>query len=385
MPLTPLASARVDAEAPLLVLYTSGGSGGGAPRGVLHSAAGFMVYAASSFKRAYGINSFDTVFATSDVGQAMGHTYCVYGPLLLGVASVLYEGSQPAFPDPGRYWRIVDKYCVSIFITSPTALRLLRRFGAAPARSASRASLRVLGSAGEPLNPTAWEWFHDVVGDGRLPLVDAYWTAEASGPMIFTMPFVAGLPPAPPGCSGLPFYGIQPALMDERSGREVTGAGEGVLVIKAAWPGIARGVLRDAKTYEAAFFSPFPGTFYTGDGARREADGSYRLLGRVDDALVVGGTRLGAAEVEAALCSHPLCAEAAVVSCPHALKGNGIYAFVSLIDEAEASEPLRRQLQAAVRRAIGAHAVPDAVQFMPPGDTLPKVRAPRAAHGTNCC
>jgi len=358
--------AWVDAEHPLFMLYTSGSTG--TPKGVVHSSGGFMVYSATTFKHAFDYRSSDVYFCTADCGWITGHSYLTYGPMLMGATQILFEG-VPTFPDAGRLWRTVDKYAVSLFYTAPTAIRSLERLGDSWLEGSSRASLRVLGSVGEPINPAAWEWYFAKVGGGRCPITDTWWQTETGGHMIMPLP---GSVPQKPGSAALPFFGVVPALLDAQSGAELSGEAEGVLCIKAAWPGAARTIYGDAQRFEEVYYKPFPGYYFTSDGARRDKDGYYWITGRVDDVINVSGHRIGTAEVESALVLHSLCAEAAVVGYDHPVKGQGIYAYVSLMEGTEPSEELRKALVGEVRSNIGAFAAPDIIHWAP---ALPKTRS----------
>jgi acetyl-CoA synthetase len=357
----------VDAEDPLFMLYTSGSTG--KPKGVVHSSGGYMVYSATTFKYVFDYRQGDVYWCTADCGWITGHSYLTYGPLLCGATQVMFEG-VPTFPDAGRCWQIVDKYKVSLFYTAPTAIRSLERMGDAFVKQHSRASLRVLGSVGEPINPGAWDWYHYVVGDGRCPIVDTWWQTETGGHMITPLPGAHALKP---GSATLPFFGVAPALLDDKGKPVPEGqAGEGVLCVSKPWPGAARTLYGDAARFETTYYAPYPGYYYSSDGARRDADGYYWVTGRVDDVINVSGHRIGTAEVESALEDHAACAEAAVVGVDHPVKGQGIYAFVSLMDGVETTEALRKELVTAVRGSIGAFAAPDVIHWSP---GLPKTRS----------
>ncbi|XP_024389050.1 acetyl-coenzyme A synthetase, chloroplastic/glyoxysomal [Physcomitrium patens] len=355
----------VDAEDTLFLLYTSGSTG--KPKGVLHTTGGYMVYAATTFKYAFNYHEDDVYWCTADCGWITGHSYLTYGPLLNGASMVVFEG-VPNYPDAGRCWEIVDKYNVTIFYTAPTAIRSLMRSGDEPVKRHSRKSLRVLGSVGEPINPSAWKWYYEVVGDKRCPIVDTWWQTETGGFMITPLPGAWCLKP---GSATLPFFGIQPAVVDE-NGHAQTGECSGYLCIKAAWPGMMRTLQGDHDRYETTYFAPFKGYYFSGDGCRRDKDGFYWLTGRVDDVINVSGHRIGTAEVESALVSHPQCAEAAVVGFDHEVKGQGIFAFVTLLEFVEYSDELRTALVNAVRSQIGAFAAPDVIHWAP---GLPKTRS----------
>eukprot|EP00897_Mesotaenium_endlicherianum_P000735 jgi/Mesen1/10662/ME000009S10456 len=355
----------VDAEAPLFMLYTSGSTG--QPKGVQHSTAGYMVGAATTFKYIFDHQEDDIYWCTADCGWITGHTYLTYGPLLNGATVVVFEG-VPTHPDAGRCWDVIDKYKVTVFYTAPTAIRALMRCGDQWPAKYSLASLRLLGSVGEPINPEAWRWYHSAIGRGRCPIVDTWWQTETGGIMITPLPGAWGLKP---GCATLPFFGVEPAVLDE-NGQELQGACSGYLVMKRAWPSCMRTVRGDHARFEATYFSAFKGYYFTGDGCRRDEDGFYWLTGRVDDVINVSGHRIGTAEVESAIVSHDICAEAAVVGYEHAIKGQGIYAFVTLMAGVEPSESVRAALKAAVRHHIGAFATPDIIHWAP---GLPKTRS----------
>jgi acetyl-CoA synthetase len=355
----------VDAEDPLFMLYTSGSTG--KPKGVVHSTGGYMVYAATTFKYVFDYREGDVYWSTADCGWITGHSYLTYGPLLCGATQVVFEG-VPTYPDAGRCWQVVDKYKVSLFYTAPTLIRSLERLGDAWVTQHSRASLRVLGSVGEPINPAAWQWYHTVVGGGRCPISDTWWQTETGGHMITPLPGAHALKP---GAAGLPFFGVVPALLDDK-GKPAAGAAEGVLCVAAPWPGAARTLYGDAGRFETTYYAPYPGYYFTSDGARRDADGYYWITGRVDDVINVSGHRIGTAEVESALVAHPACAESAVVGVDHAVKGQGIYAYVSLMDGQEPSDALKKELVGVVRGSIGAFAAPDVIHFAP---ALPKTRS----------
>ncbi|VAH32105.1 unnamed protein product [Triticum turgidum subsp. durum] len=357
----------VDAEDPLFLLYTSGSTGKPKVQGVLHTTGGYMVYAATTFKHAFDYKPTDIYWCTADCGWITGHSYVTYGPLLNGATVLVYEGA-PNYPDPGRCWDIVDKYGVTIFYTAPTLIRSLMRDGSVYVDRYSRKSLRVLGSVGEPINPTAWRWFYNVVGDSRCPISDTWWQTETGGFMITPLP---GAWPQKPGSATFPFFGVQPVIVDEK-GREMTGECSGYLCIKNSWPGAFRTLYGDKDRYETTYFKPFSGYYFSGDGCRRDKDGYHWLTGRVDDVINVSGHRIGTAEVESALVSHPKCAEAAVVGIDHEVKGQGIYAFVTLVDGVPYSDDLRKSLIMAVRSQIGAFAAPDKIHWAP---GLPKTRS----------
>ncbi|KAJ0053775.1 hypothetical protein Pint_02465 [Pistacia integerrima] len=367
----------VDAEDPLFLLYTSGSTG--KPKGVLHTTGGYMVYTATTFKYAFDYKPSDVYWCTADCGWITGHSYVTYGPLLNGAAVVVFEGA-PNYPDSGRCWDIVDKYKVTIFYTAPTLVRSLMREGDQYVTRYSRKSLRVLGSVGEPINPSAWrllallfsplmqEWFYNVVGDARCPISDTWWQTETGGFMITPLP---GAWPQKPGSATFPFFGVQPVIVDEK-GVELEGECSGYLCVKSSWPGAFRTLYGDHERYETTYFKPFAGYYFTGDGCRRDKDGYHWLTGRVDDVINVSGHRIGTAEVESALVSHPQCAEAAVVGIEHEVKGQGIYAFVTLVDGVPYSKELRKSLILTVRKQIGAFAAPDKIHWAP---GLPKTRS----------
>jgi acetyl-CoA synthetase len=357
--------AVMDAEDPLFILYTSGSTG--TPKGVLHTSGGYLVYAAFTHQTVFDLREEDIYWASADIGWVTGHSYIVYGPLANGATTVIFEG-VPNYPDVGRFWQIVDKHNVTILYSSPTAIRSLMREGEAPVKSWSRKSLRLLGSVGEPINPEAWEWYHRVVGDGRCPIVDTWWQTETGGILISPLPGAVDLKP---GSATLPFFGVQPAIVDNE-GRILQGACEGNLVLLDSWPGQMRTLYGDHQRFFDTYFKAFPGMYFTGDGARRDTDGYYWITGRVDDVLNVAGHRLGTAEIESAMSAHPQVAEAAVVGFPHDIKGQGIYVYVTLITGAEPSEQLRAELRGWVRKEISPIATPDVIQWAP---ALPKTRS----------
>ncbi|MGH8584789.1 MAG: acetate--CoA ligase, partial [Gammaproteobacteria bacterium] len=356
---------EMNAEDPLFILYTSGSTG--KPKGVLHTSGGYLVYAAITHRYVFDYHDGDIYWCTADVGWVTGHTYCVYGPLCNGATTLMFEGI-PTHPNPGRFWEVVDRHRVNIFYTAPTAIRALMAQGDAWVQKSRRTSLRVLGTVGEPINPEAWEWYYRVVGERRCPIVDTWWQTETGGILISPMPGATALKP---GSATLPFFGVVPAIVDER-GQVLEGAADGMLVITRPWPGQMRTVYGDHQRFRETYFARFPGFYFTGDGARRDADGYYWITGRVDDVLNVSGHRLGTAEVESALVLHETVAEAAVVGFPHPIKGQGIYAYVTLISGVEPSEALRATLVGQVRREIGAIAAPDVIQWAP---GLPKTRS----------
>ena len=356
--------AVLDAEDPLFILYTSGSTG--KPKGVLHTSGGYLAYASYTHQIVFDLRDSDIFWATADVGWVTGHSYIVYGPLANGATTVMFEG-VPNYPDFSRFWQVVDKHQVTILYSSPTAIRSLMREGEKPVKATSRQSLRLLGSVGEPINPEAWEWYHRVVGDDRCPIVDTWWQTETGGILIAPLPGAMDLKP---GSATLPFFGVQPAIVDNE-GHILHGACEGNLVLLDSWPGQMRTVFGDHQRFIDTYFKAFPGMYFTSDGARRDEDGYYWITGRVDDVINVAGHRLGTAEIESALVAHPQVAEAAVVGYPHAIKGQGIYVYVTLIAGAEPSEPLRLELRDWVRREISPIATPDVIQWAP---GLPKTR-----------
>lgn len=355
----------MDSEDPLFILYTSGSTG--KPKGVLHTTGGYLLMAAMSHKCTFDYRDGEVYWCTADVGWITGHTYIVYGPLANGAISLIFEG-VPSYPDASRFWQIIDKHQVNIFYTAPTALRALMGQGNRFVESTSRQSLRLLGTVGEPINPEAWEWYYQTVGDARCPIVDTWWQTETGAHMITPLPGATDLKP---GSATLPFFGVEPALLDNE-GHEIHGPGEGNLVIKSSWPSQIRSVFGDHQRMIDTYFKPFPGYYTTGDGARRDADGYYWITGRVDDVLNVSGHRMGTAEIESALVLHEAVAEAAIVGYPHDIKGQGIYAYVTLMAGAEPSEELRKELLAMCVTEISAIAKPDLIQWAP---GLPKTRS----------
>ncbi|TCZ82605.1 acetate--CoA ligase [Lysobacter sp. N42] len=355
----------MNAEDPLFILYTSGSTG--KPKGVLHTTGGYLVHASYTHEQVFDLREDDVYWCTADVGWITGHSYIVYGPLANGATALVFEG-VPNFPDASRFWQVVDRHRVTIFYTAPTAIRALMREGDAPVRRTSRASLRLLGTVGEPINPEAWEWYYNVVGEGRCPIVDTWWQTETGGILISPLP---GATPLKPGSATKPFFGVRPALVDT-AGRVLEGAAEGNLVLLDSWPGQMRTVYGDHQRFIDTYFKAYPGMYFTGDGCRRDADGDYWITGRVDDVINVSGHRIGTAEVESALVEDHRVAEAAVVGFPHDLKGQGIYAFVTLKSDVEPSDALRGELVQVVRREIGPIATPDAIQWAP---GLPKTRS----------
>ncbi len=356
---------RMNAEDPLFILYTSGSTG--KPKGVLHTTGGYLLYASYTHEAVFDLREDDIYWCTADVGWVTGHSYIVYGPLANGATSLMFEG-VPNFPNTSRFWEVIDKHKVSIFYTAPTAIRALMREGDAPVKRTSRASLRLLGSVGEPINPEAWRWYFEVVGDSRCPIVDTWWQTETGGILISPLPGAVDLKP---GSATLPFFGVQPALVNAE-GEIQDGPTEGNLIIRDSWPGQMRSVYGDHQRFIDTYFRTYPGSYFTGDGCRRDEDGYYWITGRVDDVINVSGHRIGTAEVESALVSHPKVAEAAVVGFPHDIKGQGIYAYVTLIAEETPSDELHKELIAWVRKEIGPIAAPDHLQWAP---GLPKTRS----------
>jgi len=355
----------MDAEDPLFILYTSGSTG--KPKGVLHTTAGYLLHVAMTHRYVFDYHDGDIYWCAADVGWVTGHSYIVYGPLCNGATTLMYEG-VPNHPDPGRWWRIVDQYQVNILYPAPTALRALMAHGDDHVKRSSRASLRLLGTVGEPINPEAWEWYHRVVGDGRCPVVDTWWQTETGGILVTPLPGATDLKP---GSATRPFFGIEPCIVDEQ-GRELEGEASGAFCIKRSWPGQMRTVYGDHERFVNTYFRTFTGKYFTGDGARRDADGYYWITGRMDDVINVAGHRLGTAEIESALVLHPAVAEAAVVGYPHPIKGTGIYAYVTLMVGIHPTEELRQELTQHVRKEIGPIASPDLIQWAP---GLPKTRS----------
>jgi acetyl-CoA synthetase len=356
---------EMGAEDPLFVLYTSGSTG--KPKGVLHTTGGYLLYASLTHKLVFDVQDGDIYFCTADVGWVTGHSYVVYGPLANGTTTLMFEG-VPNYPDSSRLWQIVDKHKVSLFYTAPTAIRALMREGDAPLQNTKRTSLRVLGSVGEPINPEAWLWYYRKVGKERCPVVDTWWQTETGGIAITPLPGAISLKP---GSATLPFFGIQPMIVDQE-GKELKGECEGNLCLADSWPGQARTIYGDHERFEQTYFSAYPGKYFSGDGCKRDADGYYWITGRVDDVLNVAGHRLGTAEIESALVGHPAVAEAAVVGCPHDIKGQGIYAFVILKKDQTPSDALAKELVQEVRKVISPIATPDHIQF---AGGLPKTRS----------
>ena len=355
----------MNAEDPLFILYTSGSTG--RPKGVMHSTGGYLVYASYTHECVFDLREGDIYWCTADIGWVTGHSYVVYGPLANAATTVMFEG-VPNYPSYARFWEVIDKHHVTIFYTAPTAIRALMREGDDWLKSSSRASLRLLGSVGEPINPEAWNWYHRAVGGGRCPIVDTWWQTETGGVMISPLP---GATTLKPGSATKPFFGVQPALLDAE-GRVLEGAAEGNLVIADSWPGQMRTLWGDQQRFIDTYFTAYRGYYFTGDGARRDADGDYWITGRVDDVINVAGHRMGTAEVESALVGHAAVAEAAVVGCPHEIKGQGIYAYVTLKIGVESSDALMRELILHVRHEIGPIATPDHIHWAP---GLPKTRS----------
>ncbi len=358
---------RMNAEDPLFILYTSGSTG--KPKGVLHSTAGYILYASITHRFIFDYNDGDVYWCTADVGWVTGHTYIVYGPLANGATTLMFEG-VPTYPDASRFWQICEKYKVNQFYTAPTAIRALMGLGDGFVSKNNLSSIRILGTVGEPINPEAWEWYNRVVGKNNCPIVDTWWQTETGGILITPLP---GATTTKPGSATLPFFGIQPAILDPNSGKEITDQEcEGVLVIKDSWPGQMRTVFGDHERFVSTYFNDFKGYYFTGDGCRRDKDGYYWITGRVDDVLNVSGHRMGTAEIESALVAHPKVNESAVVGFPHPIKGQGIYAYVSLMSGEKSSDELLKELQNWVRKEIGPIAKPDIIQFSP---GLPKTRS----------
>ncbi|MEH6525581.1 MAG: acetate--CoA ligase [Sneathiella sp.] len=356
---------EMNAEDPLFILYTSGSTG--QPKGVMHTTGGYIVYAAMTHRYVFDYHDGDVYWCTADVGWVTGHSYIVYGPLANGATTLMFEG-VPNYPTVSRFWEVCDKHQVNIFYTAPTAIRALMRDGDEPVKKTSRSSLRLLGSVGEPINPEAWRWYHEVVGDSRCPIVDTWWQTETGGILITPLPGATDLKP---GSATRPFFGIDPVMVDTE-GKVLEGACEGVLCIKDSWPGQMRTVYGDHERFYQTYFATFPGRYFTGDGARRDEDGYYWITGRVDDVINVSGHRMGTAEVESALVAHSKVSEAAVVGYPHDIKGQGIYAYVTLTAGVEPTEELRSDLAKWVRQEIGPIATPDLIQWAP---GLPKTRS----------
>ena len=356
---------EMNAEDPMFILYTSGSTG--KPKGVLHTTGGYMVYASMTHQYVFDYHDDEIYWCTADVGWVTGHSYIVYGPLANGAVTLMFEG-VPTYPDSSRFWQVVEKHKVNIFYTAPTAIRALMREGEAPVKGCDRSSLRLLGSVGEPINPEAWMWYHEVVGDGRCPIVDTWWQTETGGILITPLP---GATSTKPGSATRPFFGIEPILVDGEN-NELAGAVDGNLCINRSWPGQMRTVYGDHQRFIDTYFTTFPGRYFSGDGARRDEDGYFWITGRVDDVLNVSGHRMGTAEIESALVAHPKVAESAVVGYPHDIKGQGIYAYVTLIEGCEPSDELVAELRQWTRKEIGPIATPDLLQWAP---QLPKTRS----------
>ena len=356
---------EMDAEDPLFILYTSGSTG--KPKGVLHTTGGYLLFAAMTHKYVFDYHDGDIYWCTADIGWVTGHTYIVYGPLANGATTLMFEGI-PTYPDASRFWQVIDKHQVNQFYTAPTAIRALMRSGEELVKTTSRKSLKLLGTVGEPINPEAWEWYYHVVGDSRCPIVDTWWQTETGGHMITPLP---GAIDMKPGSASKPFFGVQPAIVDEQ-GNELEGECSGNLIIKAPWPGMMRTLYGDHQRFIDTYFTTYPGYYFTGDGCRRDADGYYWITGRVDDVLNVSGHRMGTAEIESALVLHSSVAESAVVGYPHDIKGQGIYAYVTLMTGVEESDELAKELVQFVRKEIGPIATIDILQWAP---GLPKTRS----------
>ena len=355
----------MDAEDPLFILYTSGSTG--KPKGVLHTTAGYLLQAAMTHKYVFDYKDNDIYWCTADVGWVTGHSYIVYGPLCNGATTLMFEG-VPTYPDASRFWQIIDKHKVSIFYTAPTAIRSLLAAGNDYVKRTSRKSLRLLGTVGEPINPEAWEWYYHVIGNSSCPIVDTWWQTETGAHMLTPLP---GVHDMKPGCATAPFFGIEPVLVNN-AGKLIDGPGEGNLVIRSSWPSQIRGVYGDMSRFRDTYFSAFPGYYFTGDGARRDKDGHYWITGRVDDVLNISGHRIGTAEIESALVLHADVAEAAVVGCPHDIKGQGIYVYVTLMSNAKLTDALFSGLNEICKKEIGSFAKPDYVQLV---TGLPKTRS----------
>lgn len=358
---------EMNAEDPLFILYTSGSTG--KPKGVQHSSGGYLAYAAMTHQYTFDYHDGDVFWCTADVGWVTGHSYIIYGPLANGATTLMFEG-VPTYPDASRFWQVIEKHKVNQFYTAPTALRALMAHGNDPVLSCDLSSLKLLGTVGEPINPEAWNWYNDIIGKGKLPIVDTWWQTETGGHMLTPLP---GATPTKPGSATLPFFGVKPVLLDPTSGVEITDIeGEGILAIADSWPGQMRTIYGDHERFEKTYFSDYKGYFFSGDGCRRDADGYYWITGRVDDVINVSGHRMGTAEVESALVAHINVAEAAVVGYPHDIKGQGIYAYVTLMNGVEPTDDLRKELEKWVRTEIGPIAKPDLIQWAP---GLPKTRS----------
>lgn len=354
-----------DAETPLFILYTSGSTG--KPKGVLHTSGGYLLYAAMTHQYVFDYQEGDVYWCTADVGWVTGHSYIVYGPLANGATTLMFEGI-PTYPDASRFWQVIDKHQVNIFYTAPTAIRALMGAGDEYVSNTSRSSLRILGTVGEPINPEAWEWYYHTIGKGKCPVVDTWWQTETGGHMITPLPYATALKP---GSASKPFFGIEPQVVNEK-GEILTGEAEGILVLARSWPGQMRTLYNNHQRFMEAYFTTFPGKYFAGDGVRRDADGYYWITGRVDDVLNISGHRLGTAEIESALVLHDGVSEAAVVGYPHDIKGQGIYAYVSIMNGVEPTDELKTELVQLVRREIGPVATVDKIQFAP---GLPKTRS----------
>ena len=358
-------AAEMDAEDPLFILYTSGSTG--KPKGVLHTTAGYLLYTAMTHKYVFDYHENDIFWCTADVGWVTGHSYIIYGPLCNGATTLMFEG-VPTYPDASRFWQVVDKHKVNTFYTAPTAIRALMCKGEEFVKKTNRKSLRILGTVGEPINPEAWEWYYHIVGDGNCPVIDTWWQTETGGHLITPLPGATDLKP---GSATLPFFGIEPCLIDDK-GNEIEGVGEGSLCFKRPWPGQMRTVFGDHERFKNTYFQTYPGLYFSGDGARRDKDGYYWITGRIDDVINVSGHRMGTAEVESALVLHNDVAESAVVGYPHEIKGQGIYAYVTLNDGITSNDELKQELVQHVRNEIGSFASPDIIQWAP---GLPKTRS----------
>ncbi|WP_114327262.1 acetate--CoA ligase [Candidatus Colwellia aromaticivorans] len=355
----------MDSEDPLFILYTSGSTG--TPKGVVHTCGGYILYAAMTHKYVFDYKEDEVYWCTADAGWITGHTYIVYGPLANGATTIVFEG-VPTYPDAGRFWQVIEKHKVNVFYTAPTAIRALMAGGDAPVEKCDLSSLRILGSVGEPINPEAWQWYYEVIGKGNCPIVDTWWQTETGGILITSLP---GAVDMKPGCAGKPFFGVQPALFD-KDGNTLEGENSGLLVMTASWPGQLRTVYNDHARFYSTYLGQYPGNYFTGDGAKRDADGFIWITGRVDDVLNVSGHRLGTAEIESSLVHHPAVAEAAVVGYPHDIKGQGVYCYVTLMDNAEVTDGLAKELQEFVAGELGRFAKPDYIQWAP---GLPKTRS----------
>ena len=355
----------MDSEDPLFILYTSGSTG--TPKGVVHTCGGYILYAAMTHKYVFDYKEGEIYWCTADAGWITGHSYIVYGPLANGATSVVFEG-VPTYPDAGRFWQVIEKHKVNVFYTAPTAIRALMAGGDAPVEKCDLSSLRILGSVGEPINPEAWQWYYEVIGKGNCPIVDTWWQTETGGILITSLP---GAVDMKPGCAGKPFFGVQPALFD-KDGNTLEGENQGLLVMTASWPGQLRTVYGDHARFYQTYLGQYPGNYFTGDGAKRDEDGFIWITGRVDDVLNVSGHRLGTAEIESSLVHHQSVAEAAVVGYPHDIKGQGVYCYVTLMDNAEVTDGLVKELQEFVAAELGRFAKPDYIQFSP---GLPKTRS----------